>query len=217
MAVTGASQGGGERTATTPSLDLKSTPMSTTVQLDAILSPKNRPDSKREITLRRSTVSDSPGIARPPSGTLKVTSSSAKKPSGRKLIASPSIDALNENTFTEPVRPLIHPRFLPHCLKDSALDSVAMDPAAVSLVPALLPEEMPLERVRAEFPKFADAETFHLDRFYEFSFLPHGLFSRFMVRVLDYTTPIFVWGSGMLARSVLNEKDKLQIRLCEDV
>lgn len=57
---------------------------------------------------------------------------------------------------------------------------------------------------------------FHLDRIYEFTFLPHGLFSRFIVRVLDFSLPLVVWSSGLLA-SILgpDRDDRILLRVVD--
>lgn len=40
---------------------------------------------------------------------------------------------------------------------------------------------------------------YHLDRSYQFLFLPNGLFSRLLVRLLHLTNPLTIWANGIVA------------------
>lgn len=75
----------------------------------------------------------------------------------------------------------------------------------VSIVPALLPARIPQEMFQwlksmwPEFPQDVSADTHQLHRSYTFTFIPKGLFSRFIVRALKLFKLVALWGQGILA------------------
>jgi len=73
------------------------------------------------------------------------------------------------------------------------------------LVPALLPITRPdLSILWPEHDPLYNQFT----RRYEFAFMPNGLFSRFMIRLLKWTHPIRYWRTGVLVGNRLNAHDK---------
>jgi hypothetical protein len=89
--------------------------------------------------------------------------------------------------------------------------------AGVSIVPALLPTRIPKEMfawMKSQWPEFpldVSPDTLQLHRSYSFTFIPKGLFSRFIVRALKMFSLVALWGQGILVTT----KDHSQTILIE--
>jgi hypothetical protein len=78
---------------------------------------------------------------------------------------------------------------------------------AISLVPALLPTKISpemyswLRNLWPEFPQDVSPSTLQLHRSYSFAFIPKGLFSRLIVRIMKLFNLEGLWGQGLLVSS----------------
>ena len=96
-------------------------------------------------------------------------------------------------------------------LRTSTLSfSTSVDPKEKLLVPALLPDTRP--DLSIIWPEY-DNTVIQFTRRYEFEFMPNGLFSRFMIRLLKWTIPIRYWRTGVIVANRLNVHDKALVEL----
>lgn len=78
---------------------------------------------------------------------------------------------------------------------DDGLQAPELDLDGVSIIPSLLPKS---SIVDLYWPKHVDPEIFHLDRIFRFNFVPTGLLSRLMIRILAKTKHVTaIWESGI--------------------
>lgn len=83
---------------------------------------------------------------------------------------------------------------------------------SASLIPAMLPTERPTDIINREWAPKPDHFTF--DRIYRFSFLPMGLFSRVVAKLLRASNNIVtVWKTGILTGSTSYNGHSVQIFL----
>jgi serine/threonine protein kinase/GTPase SAR1 family protein len=80
------------------------------------------------------------------------------------------------------------------------------------LIPALLPEARP--DFQLTWPETdPDEKRVQFTRRYEFAFMPNGLFSRFMIRLLKFSDAQRYWRNGVLVRNRRIEDDQALIEL----
>lgn len=100
---------------------------------------------------------------------------------------------------------------------DSIEYQPGLDLSGVSIVPALLPTRIPKEMafwmrsLWPEFPQDVSEQTIQLHRSFSFAFIPKGLFSRLIVRILKLCNLVSLWGQGILAKT----RDGLNVILVE--
>lgn len=85
-----------------------------------------------------------------------------------------------------------------------------IDPAGRSLIPCMLPEEEP-DLEGKNFWRRYDPTRKELHRIYHLEFIPHGLFSRLMIRMIRYTDKVHIFWKNGVVMSKGNESILLRI------